>query len=401
MSVNLVNLGSSSSGHMSSHEMFEETESETPCSSPTKTQYKLLSPKRLPHIPPAPHRPNVDMFWSQDAINEWNDQYSANKMPKMTAGTESYACDVMLPDKAPTAKSPSRQNREIAENKKAFVKKRHDMAEAFLQELDSVITEGKLSEMAASTGGVKIMWSKRLNTTAGRANWKLETIRSHVASADDKQATRLTYRHHASIELAEKVIDGEVRLLNVIAHEFCHLANFMVSGVKNNPHGKEFKAWAAKVSHVFGTRGIHVTTKHSYDIDYKYVWGCVSCGIEFKRHSKSINTLKHQCGSCKGKLVQIKPKPRPNLPENEYQIFIKHNMKKVKEANPQSPQKCIMALLGMMYKEHKESKQPEGGEKLHVHVNAEIHSDGEEVTPSNIAVDAVLRKLEFLDLRSP
>ena len=33
------------------------------------------------------------------------------------------------------------------------------------------------------------------------------------------------------------------RLLNVVAHEYCHLANFMISGIKDNPHGKEFKEW--------------------------------------------------------------------------------------------------------------------------------------------------------------
>jgi predicted SprT family Zn-dependent metalloprotease len=344
----------------------------------------------------------VDAFWSQDTINEWNDEYSPRKMPNMKLETDNCESDVTLPNIIPSTGSLSRRSREIVENKKAFVQDRHSMAEAFLRELDSVITEGKLSEMAAPTGGIKIIWSKRLNTTAGRANWKLETIRSHVSIAGDKQATRVTYRHHASIELAEKVIDGEDRLLNVIAHEFCHLANFMVSGVKNNPHGKEFKTWAAKCSHVFGGRGIHVTTKHSYDIDYKYVWECSNCGIEFKRHSKSINTSKHQCGSCKGKLLQIKPKPRSNAVASEYQIFIKNNMRKVKEANPESPQKAIMGLLGKMYKEHKESKQTEGEEKLHgLDINAEDDSDSEEVTPGNSAVDAVARKLEFLDLVSP
>ena len=41
-------------------------------------------------------------------------------------------------------------------------------------------------------------------------------------------------------------VDADIsqeRLLNVIAHEYCHLANFMISGIKDNPHGKEFKEW--------------------------------------------------------------------------------------------------------------------------------------------------------------
>lgn len=165
---------------------------------------------------------------------------------------------------------------------------------------------------------------------------------------------QVTYKHHASIELAEKVIDDEHRLLNVIAHEFCHLANFMVSGITNNPHGKEFKAWAAQCSRAFGDRGIEVTTKHSYEIDFKYVWQCEGCGMEYKRHSKSINPERHRCGGCKGLLKQTKPVPRGSAKTaegtakkapNEYQLFMKEEMKRVREQNPGSPQKDIMRLV--------------------------------------------------------
>jgi predicted SprT family Zn-dependent metalloprotease len=86
---------------------------------------------------------------------------------------------------------------------------------------------------------VKIIWSKKLNSTAGRASWKRECSRTKMPDGTiDK-----TYKHFASIELAEKVIDDNERLINVLAHEFCHLANFMVSGIKDNPHGREFKQW--------------------------------------------------------------------------------------------------------------------------------------------------------------
>ena len=112
--------------------------------------------------------------------------------------------------------------------------------------------------MADSTGGIRIIWSKKLSSTAGRANWRREIIRSKNA---DELVSNTCHRHHASIELAEKVIDDEGqlspnptslrdkltsfqdRLVNVIAHEYCHLANFMINGVKDNPHGKEFKEW--------------------------------------------------------------------------------------------------------------------------------------------------------------
>jgi predicted SprT family Zn-dependent metalloprotease len=146
-------------------------------------------------------------------------------------------------------------------------------------------------------------------------------------------------QHYATIELAEKVIDSDSRLVNTLAHEFCHLANFMVSGVRDQPHGVSFKAWAEKVTTHLRTapdlpliyRAVEVTTKHSYVINHKYLWICAGqspplgsaqaaaraflaldddpgCGAEYGRHSRSIDPDKHRCGKCKGLLVQVRPK---------------------------------------------------------------------------------------------
>ena len=289
------------------------------------------------------------MFWSHEFISEWNDEHSPRKQ--------------LFPDAVKAAKTPSKPASptkkkdtvkpvSLREAKKTFEKAKHEMAQQFLHELDTVITNGQLSELAASTGGIKLNWTNKLNTTAGRANWKRETVRTttkdHATTAENKPNISIKHRHHASIELAEKVIDDEHRLLNVMAHEFCHLANFMVSGITTNPHGKEFKAWAAKCSAAFGDRGIEVTTKHSYDIDFKYVWECTSCAMQYKRHSKSINPERHRCGSCKSELKQTKPTPRVTAPgkqPSEYQRFMKEQMKVLREENPGSPQKDIMKLV--------------------------------------------------------
>ncbi|KAL2751945.1 hypothetical protein ACRALDRAFT_1078355 [Sodiomyces alcalophilus JCM 7366] len=221
------------------------------------------------------------------------------------------------------------------------------MATTFLTELDEAVTQGRLAELASSTGGVAIRWSNKLNTTAGRAHWKKETVRS-IGPNGHEPATAI--RHHASIELSEKVIDDEHRLLNVVAHEFCHLANFMVSGITTNPHGKEFKAWAAKVSRAFHDRGIEVTTKHSYDIEFRYVWECVDCGTEFKRHSKSIRPERQRCGVCKGMLKQTKPVPRPaNAKKSEYQLFVQQQMGIVRKDNPHVAQKDLMGLVAQKW----------------------------------------------------
>ena len=133
----------------------------------------------------------------------------------------------------------------------------------------------------------------------------------------------------------------------------------MISGVKNNPHGKEFKSWATKCSRAFGDRGIEVTTKHSYAIAYKYIWVCenAECGIEYKRHSKSIDPAKHTCGKCKGRLLQIQPAPRKGAEaggkKSEYQEFVKREYERVRMANPGKGFGELMAVLGWEFRETK------------------------------------------------
>jgi len=297
-----------------------------------------VSPAKLfPRIPGTPHHPDVDIFWSQDFVDDWNTEHSPGK-PLLRTNTKDPGTSGVSPKKTTVAQR---------EAKKTFVSNRHQTADAFVAELDHVITGGRLGELAASTGGVRVTWSNRLNTTAGRAHWRRETNRTEKGGSLQGMER---HRHHASIELAEKVIDNEDRLLNVVAHEFCHLACFMVSGVTTNPHGREFKAWAAKCSRAFGHRGIKVTTKHSYDIDFKYVWQCAECKAEFKRHSKSIDVRRQRCGTCKGELEQIKPRPRAAAVNSEYQRFVQKEMSTVRQANPGSPQKEVMRLVAEKWK---------------------------------------------------
>lgn len=373
----------------------------------------------------------MDAFWQQDVINDWNDEYSPRKPP---------APPVFSPTKAKL--SPVKPDKAAKDAKKAFEDSKHAIAENFLFELDKAITAGKVAELANTTGGIKIIWSNKLNTTAGRANWKRETIRSKVPGTQPPQVT-ITHRHHASIELASKVITTNSRLLNVIAHEFCHLTNFMISNMKTNPHGKEFKAWARSVTAWGQSQGLgkpgkgkwgvweddepfEVTTKHSYEIDYKFVWQCSACGVLYQRHSRSVDPARHQCGTCRGKLLQIRPVPRGGGPAgegvgegkgkdgagekkglSEYQLFVRENMKLVKQANPGSPQKEIMGLVGRRYREWKAEKA--GGVVESVEVGDDLDGgvgddevdvaggdNGKDVRDEDLG--GVVRKLKFLDL---
>ena len=374
----------------------------TPPSSPSKSI--LESPSKKNRIPPSPHRPSVDAFWSPDVINHWNDEYSPMKAPQTPCRNKSFTLNddddendlspSVSPKKSPT-KSPNKKDRKEIQALKAFNKDKHQLATSFLKELDETITDKEISNLTASTGGTNILWSKKLASTAGRANWRREAVRR---KNQDGTFSEPTYRHHASIELAEKVIDCEDRLINVLAHEFCHLANFMISGVKDQPHGREFKIWAGRVTHAFKDRGVEVTTKHGYDINYKYVWTCGDCGLDYKRHSKSIDPSKHSCGSCKGKLAQVLPAPRK---ESEYQRFVKANWDRVKKIAGEGA--GMGDINGMLAKEWEVKKaQADKGKRLVLEGAEAAQNLGEEsgkVVESH-EFDDVARRLDFFKIEA-
>ncbi|KAF1808498.1 hypothetical protein P152DRAFT_405397 [Eremomyces bilateralis CBS 781.70] len=251
--------------------------------------------------------------------------------------------DPPSPKKSPHKQDPQRAAR------RAFDLIKHRLAEQWLQELDDKICAGKIAAKTKATGGVKIVWSKNLQVTAGRARWRKDLDKNKISRGEETEE-----RHVASIELAEKVIDDADRLRNVVAHEFCHLATYMVSGVKNNPHGKEFKYWGSQCSKAFRDQNIIVTTKHSYEISYKYIWECVECGYEYKRQSKSVDINRHSCGICKARLVQTKPVPRAASGKvSEYQLFVKENFRRLKAEHSNLTHGEVMEKMGKLYRERK------------------------------------------------
>lgn len=147
-------------------------------------------------------------------INDWNDQHSPKKTPKssharrfcsLEEADEEYLSPCERGWRSPS-KSPIKKDKQAVERRKAFNEKKYGLAASFLKELDHTIANGKIGDLAEPTGGIRLMWSKKLQSTAGRANWKREAVRTR----DTNGAVSTTdYRHYASIELAEKVIDDE------------------------------------------------------------------------------------------------------------------------------------------------------------------------------------------------
>jgi predicted SprT family Zn-dependent metalloprotease len=286
-------------------------------------------------IPPSPHRESTDAFWSAEITNKWIDEHSPRKAALLLrefdeSDSESETMALRAKSTKPAKPlSKTAQKKAESEAKKAalarkrlFDSRKAAFAEHFLKTLDDAVCEGKVQKYSAETGGVHILWSKTLQTTAGRASWRRDRSSGSISSSSDTSSSTTSTKHFATIELAERIIDDEDRLINTMAHEYCHLANYIVMGVRDQPHGASFQALGRKCKEAlknhptYGGR-IEVTTKHNYKIDYKYVWTCVDCCQNYGRHSKSIDPSRHRCGKCKGLLQQIKPKPRAVSPRKK------------------------------------------------------------------------------------
>jgi hypothetical protein len=105
-------------------------------------------------------------------------------------------------------------------------------------------------------------------------------------------------------------------------------------------------------------KDIKVTTKHTYEIAYKFQWQCKStgCGKIYGRHSKSIDPTRHACGACSGRLVRLDKFGQPMIDiddvnaeglsaggetsartprkESEWSIFSKEAFKRIKAQQP-------------------------------------------------------------------
>lgn len=86
-----------------------------------------------------------------------------------------------------------------------FAQAREEMAKDLVIELNKCVFKRKLPP-------IELVWSNRLNSTAGRA---------HLMNTTDAAGNRAV---NYKVELALKVVDNPARLRNTLAHELCHIA---------------------------------------------------------------------------------------------------------------------------------------------------------------------------------
>lgn len=161
--------------------------------------------------------------------------------------------------------------------KGAFAKEREELVRSMFLEFNAGAFRSCLP------ADLSIKWNKRLLTTAGITKLRLNG------------ETRL-----ASVELSEKVLDDAERLKTTLLHELCHAAAWIADGERRPPHGRSFWRWAKIVSNA--VPDVNITTCHSYLIHKPFRFKCTNphCGVEYSRHSKSIDTEAHRCGACRG-----------------------------------------------------------------------------------------------------
>ncbi|KGO64557.1 hypothetical protein PITC_093970 [Penicillium italicum] len=245
-----------------------------------------------------------------------NSHFSLNRSITSVNSSPGMALPTTLKAKK---KAEAARKREIRTQLAEFNQRKIGFAEEFLRHLDNAF-DSQISRMTEETGGIKIIWTKNFRNTAGRATVRSERFLRGEAGVEEPGKRR----YLATIELSEKVLDSEDKILCTMTHEYCHLLDIMITENRAKgtaQHGASFKQWGDRCVRVleghpiYGGR-VEVTTKHTYEINHKYIWVCKAQNCDFKvgRHSKSVDPKRQFCGRCRGVLEQIKPVPRAVAP---------------------------------------------------------------------------------------
>jgi SprT-like family len=146
---------------------------QTTPTSPTRFRYPL-----------SPHNESSTTFWNKDDHYTWIDENTPHKpTPKLPLPRPDDEAILSKLNKA----------------RKAFVQEREQMAMDLVRAIDEKVMEGKLAASTATTGGVKLVWSTRLRTAAGRAHW--------IRTKGTKDG--INKQHDLKIELSTKIITDE------------------------------------------------------------------------------------------------------------------------------------------------------------------------------------------------
>lgn len=245
-----------------------------------------------------------------------------------------------------------------APSSRTFARQRQQLAQDLYSQWNAQVFDGALP------ADLSLVWNPRLTATAGQV--------VDDGSMNHLKASR-EQRIPVRLELSSKVIDTEARLRTTLSHEMCHVAAWVVSKEWREHHGAVFWAWARRFEKQVA--GIKITTCHNFDVHAPFRWQCsnYSCGKLYMRHKRSIDTAKHVCSRCSGRLLYLGKFSRDGKliassvsqaaagsatpgggGGNAFTLFVKTHFADVKRALPTgTPHKEVMTRLAAQYKEQK------------------------------------------------
>ena len=154
----------------------------------------------------------------------------------------------------------------------------------------------------------------------------------------------------AIIELSPRVLDTRDRLRITLAHEMCHAAQWLLDGESKPPHGDSFKSWARVVES--RVPGLSVTTRHAFEVYARHRYSCLTCGQQYRRHSRSLERRVCRCGGelhyngafdRTGRLIAVADAP-------PFASFVKHEYAILRRRWPRVTHQRIMQELGRKYR---------------------------------------------------
>jgi predicted SprT family Zn-dependent metalloprotease len=290
----------------------------------------------------------IDTDEEDDATADGNTDFHSDSDSDESASTNGFESPSDSEESIPEAEQiKTAQKKQQASS--AFRKNRESLTKATFREFNQNAFGGIL-------GSVEVVWNSKLKTTAGLT--RLSKCRTNTTPG-------IPPKHIATIELSTKVVDCKERLRTTLLHEMVHAAVWIADKKSKPPHGEDFKRWARTAMRKI--LDVKVTTTHSYEIDFKYIWRCSTqgCSSKVQRHSKSFDTTKYRCSKCKGTFVPAhNTAGRKQAQPSAYNLFVKEQSKLVRQqlldaqkargiADPKVSQADVMKTCAQRWKEQK------------------------------------------------
>ena len=152
---------------------------------------------------------------------------------------------------------------------------------------------------------IRILWSSRLTASMGLFYSRVGPRAS--VNTERRNPDRRVIRLSLPLfrQLHTQPLHSDEELIGTLAHEMIHQWQYDI--LKRRPnHGAQFR----QMMHRMNQDGLRITVYHSLhqevDAFARYVWRCQQCGYLYRRQRRTIQPRRHQCGVCRGPLLELK-----------------------------------------------------------------------------------------------